>query len=146
MTEYSPYFSLRSFSDLGSGSIVEKAMRLESGAQSRAFTSFSVLVNCCASPPSAEITYSCFLPSGVSLICPGRSERKAIHFPSGDHDALVLDFFADVRACDSPVATSTIHKFRSNAFSSQLAFCTSYTTRLPSGEILGLNALFHSRD
>src|SRR6266705_1702696 len=123
-----------------------KTMRFESGAQSKAFTSFSVLVSCCASPPSAEITYNCFLPAGVPVICPGRSERNAIHFPSGDHAAFVLDFFADVSACDSPVATSAIHKFLSNALSSQLAFCTSYTTRFPSGEIFGLNTLVHSSD
>src|SRR5439155_4321105 len=104
---------------------MEKAMRFESDDQSNAFTSFSVLVSCCPSPPSAEITYNCFLPSGVPVICPGRSERNAIHFPSGDHAAVVLDFFAEVSGCASPVATSTIHKFLSKAFSSQLACCTS---------------------
>src|SRR5437879_5864291 len=51
--------------------------------------------------------------------------RRSSDLPSGDHAALVLDFFADVSGCDSPVATSTIHKFLSKALSSQLAFCTS---------------------
>ena len=104
---------------------MEKAMRFESGAHAKSLTSFSTFVTCCASPPSEEITYSCFLPSGVPAICAGRSERKAIHFPSGDHSGFVLDFFAVVSACVSPLATSPIHKFRSNAFSSQLVFCTS---------------------
>src|SRR5207253_5641086 len=81
---------------LVSGSVMEKAMRFESGAHAKSLTSFSTFVTCCASPPSEEITYSCFLPSGVPAICAGRSERKAIHFPSGDHSGFVLDFFAVV--------------------------------------------------
>src|SRR5437762_2892299 len=121
-------------------------MRFESGAHSKSFTSFSTFVSCCASPPSVEIAYSCFLPSAVPGICPGRSERNTIHFPSGDHAGFVLDFLAVVSACVSPVAISAIHKFLSNAFSSQLVFCTSYTTLFPSGEILGLDALCHSSD
>ena len=58
----------------------------------------------------------------------------------------MLDFLAEVSACVSPLAISAIHKFLSNAFSSQLVFCTSYTTLFPSGEILGLDALCHSSD
>ena len=53
------------------------------------------------------------------------SPANAIVLPSGDHAGFVLDFFAVVSACVSPVATSPIHRFLSKAFSSQFVFCTS---------------------
>src|SRR6185503_10029643 len=106
---------------LASGSSAATARLFESGAHSKAFTPVSNTAACCASPPSAGMTQSCFLPTGVLGSAPERSDRKAIQRPSGDHAASLEEPAARLRrrapAADASASQSEVSK----ALVSQLA-------------------------
>ena len=92
------------------------------------------------------MTYTCCLPAGEPAIGATRSLKNAIHIPSGDHAAAVDDLAAVVSRCRSLPSAAAIHRSVSNAFASQFVRVSSYTTRLPSGEIAGAATVRISSD
>src|SRR3954447_22591729 len=82
-------------------------MRVESGDQEKAPAPALASVSFSASPPDAEIRYSCALgPSAPAATSP-RVDRNATHCPSGDHRGL-LSSGPPVNLRDFPPDAATI--------------------------------------
>ena len=116
---------MRSFIGLASGTSAVAIRALESGVHWKAFTPFSNTATCCASPPSAGMTYSWRLSAGLFGRAPGRSERKAIIRPSGDQAASPLVLTARVRRRAWLPSASAIQRVTSKLLVSQLVAVTS---------------------
>src|SRR5882757_361283 len=92
-------FAAASSSSVGSRST--SAKRVESGDQTKSFTSCGVAVSFCASPPSRLSTHTWVLPSS-------RAERNASHLPSGLQRGWEELAPSAVNAMTSPPVTAII--------------------------------------
>src|SRR6266850_439616 len=113
-------------------------MALESAAQVKACISSSPLVTGNASPPSVDITWTCVGGSsagGASLFSEDclRSEKNAIHFPSGDQSAS-LSWPERVNWTKVPPSRHS-HRSRRLTSCSQSARVVPINTDRPSGEM-----------